>query len=120
VNFDVVREALNQRGIEYEQHQIEHWGPGWIDILLVRPTDVAREYLAQVAASLEDNIVLSDDLLSERKAKVAFETWDTATIRDRAYYSQDANLPVIALRHPLGRLSQDYPDAYHLIWERLL
>ena len=86
-NFQSASESLAEAdpdGADYEVHRFGHWGPGWYEIIIVRPETPAARCAADLASALENYPVLDDDDHSERELKDAEETWRNCyTIKER-------------------------------------
>ena len=90
-NFQVVRNDLevidensiiNKHGLrsgftqsDIEVHRFDHWGPGWFEIILVRPDSKVAESAVDWACSLSDYPVASDEHYSAVEQEEADETW---------------------------------------------
>lgn len=75
-NFDALvqsLEAIDPDGTDHEVHRFGHWGPGWFEIVLVRPDSKAHEEAAECACALENYPVLSDDLYSQYESEEGSE-----------------------------------------------
>lgn len=97
-NFRALQDMLDDAGMEYEVHRFGHWGPGWFEILIVKPSDDARAFLEKVAKDLDDYPVLSEEEASAEEAEEAEETWRFAGMRCRIQYVRDAGLSIFAAR----------------------
>jgi type II secretory pathway component PulJ len=53
--------------LETEIHRFGHWACGWVEVLLVAPSDAAKADLAKIADSLADYPVLSEDANERRR-----------------------------------------------------
>ena len=58
-------EALDPDGADHEVHRFGHWGPGWYEIILVRPETKAHIDAWEIECSLSSYPVLSDEDYSE-------------------------------------------------------
>jgi len=87
--------------LSFETHRFGHWGPGWFEILIVRPGSAAAVAAADVEARLTDYPVLDDDDLSERENELAQETWTRMSVRDRVEVIQEhgRGVSIFAARH---------------------
>lgn len=66
-NFATALEILGGEGEDVEVHRFGHWGPGWFEIIIVRPdTDAAAE-AASIECALADYPVLDDEDYSRRE-----------------------------------------------------
>ena len=108
-NFESARKALEKFGEDTEVHRFGHWGPGWFEIILVRPDTEAASEAASMAAALSDYPILDEEDFSRREWEGAQETWEYMSIRGRYEawkrtneYNRDAN--VFSIR------SDDMPD----------
>lgn len=75
-------EAADPSGDDHENHRFGHWGPGWFEMLIVRPDTKAHRAAQEIAASLENYPVLDDDDLSEREMDEENESWEAWARRD--------------------------------------
>lgn len=82
-NFEVAEDWLvnvDPDGSDHERHRFGHWGPGWFEILIVRPGTAAHRKAQEIAVALENYPILED--LSMREADVEFnpkiEPWRPA------------------------------------------
>jgi hypothetical protein len=72
-NFRVALRELTRMGVEHETHRFGHWGPGWIDIIIVHPEGLEK------AETLEggDYPVLDDSDFSEAEIEDEQREWDS-------------------------------------------
>ena len=83
-NFETVKEALGKFTEEDVQiHRFGHWGPGWFEIILIRPDSEAASEAASMAAALSDYPILDEEDFSRREWEGAQETWEYMSIRGR-------------------------------------
>lgn len=63
-NFDAFERIIAaQSGTDdHETHRFGHWGPGWFEIILVRPGSPAHKEAAELACALASYPVLDDAL----------------------------------------------------------
>ena len=89
--------ALRELGGESDTVQIVrfgHWGPGWIELILVDPQDEQRREIAEsIEASLADYPILDESDFTERETEEADRIW-------RDWY--DANERVCYVRKHRG------------------
>ena len=93
--------ALNELGGESDDvqvHRFGHWGPGWFELILVRPDSPAAAIAEEIEASLENYPVLSDDHHSELEYTEACENWQRMSIGDRVHACQKFDVCVFAAR----------------------
>lgn len=76
-NWHVVKEDLeaSDTGEDLEVHRFGHWGPGWFEIILVRPGSECAKKAEQWACSLADYPVACESDFSERELAEAEEVW---------------------------------------------
>lgn len=77
-NFDAAYRSLvavDLQGEDHEVHRFGHWGPGWYEIILVRPNSRAYHEAVRLQASLQDYCALDEDLWSEYEWSDANEAW---------------------------------------------
>lgn len=78
-NWEAQLEALGGEGADVEIHRFGHWGPGWFEIVLVRPGTPAEAEAERLAGALEDYPLLNEDDHSRREYEA-----DIEGIRDQA------------------------------------
>lgn len=89
-NFHAALEALGGESEDVEVHRFGHWGPGWFEIILIRPGSPAESIAVDVEKRLEDYPVLAEDDYSEREAEEANRVWsDCYNVRERIKYIRD-------------------------------
>lgn len=52
---------------DYETHRFGHWGPGWFEIIVVRPGSACHREAQAIAAAVSDYPVLDESDLSQRE-----------------------------------------------------
>lgn len=109
--LELLREATNEND-GWEIHRFGHWGPGWIEIVLVDPErDFLIELLSEVEGALEGYPVLSDSDYSSREYEAMFETWEHMSLRDRVDVCAEKGVSVFAARRddtiPQGVCAED-------------
>jgi len=78
----MVRDA-DPDGTDHVSPRFGHWGPGWFEIILVRPGSPACKIAEEIEASLEDYPSLDDDKLSEMEWDEATRYWSQMSVRER-------------------------------------
>jgi hypothetical protein len=70
-NFQVVLDDLEKAdtGEDVEVCSFNHWGPGWFEIILVRPDTVAATCAAEWEAALSDYPIADESHLAELEAE---------------------------------------------------
>lgn len=79
-NFESACAAFDATGpgaAAWEVHRFGHWGPGWIEILLVNPDcpDALRA-AGEIVCALADYPILDEDDFSRREADEIDRAWD--------------------------------------------
>lgn len=75
--------------LSFETHRFAHWGPGWFEILIVRPGSKAAAEAEDIEARLEDYPLLDEDDLSEREFEAASEYWERESVAERVRIIQE-------------------------------
>jgi len=91
-NFQAAEERLGkvgECGEDWENHRFGHWGPGWFEILLVRPGSACEAEGKAIEDALEGYPVLDEVDLSQREIQLAEETWSNMSIGDRVEAIQE-------------------------------
>lgn len=74
-NFSAALSALDGESDDCEVYRFGHWGPGWFEIILVRPGSEAAEKAEDVERRLQNYPALDEDDLSERETEEANRVW---------------------------------------------
>ena len=90
-NWECALEALAEVASDteetYETHRFGHWGPGWFELILVKPGSAAEKCAEELEAALADYPILDEDDYSERCLEVAQQVWrDCYRTQDRLAY----------------------------------
>ena len=86
-NFQTALEMLKEVDPDQEDHQelrFGHWGPGWFEIIVVRPGTEAEKVYRKIVDMLEEYPILDDEDLSEREWKEFEEIWESDGAYDLA------------------------------------
>lgn len=75
-NFSVGLEILGGEGENVEVHRFGHWGPGWIEIILIRPDSAEATRAEEMAEALADYPVLNDEDFSTREWEDKQKDWE--------------------------------------------
>lgn len=97
--------TADPNGDGYEVHRFGHWGPGWIEVIIIDPDGPAASEAADIVASLESYPVLSDDDYYELEWSEASEAWGNMTTRDRIRACACYRVSIFAARR------DDIPDS---------
>lgn len=99
-NFHAAVKLLNAAGAEYERPSFGHWGPGWVEIIIIPAGGIAEETARKIADRLEDYPVLDEDDYCRREWDEAEETWQHClNLRDRVELCREAGVSIFAARH---------------------
>jgi hypothetical protein len=75
--FDRLLSEVDPDGNDHECHSFSHWGPGWFEIVLVRPGSECERIAAECAATLECYPILDDEHHSNLQAEAEAEHWES-------------------------------------------
>ena len=67
-NWDTIEQALSEidpNESHHEIHRFRHWGPGWFEVVVVKPDSECAKYVQKCITKLESYPVLNEDLMSE-------------------------------------------------------
>lgn len=79
-NFYSCLDILGGESDAVEIHTFNHWGPGWLSIILVHPS--REKEVEDIERSLENYPVLDEEDLSEREYEAMQEDWNSWAARD--------------------------------------
>jgi len=74
-NWTSIQAILNEKGLEFEVHRFGHWGPGWFEIAIVRPTPEAEAELERIQGALWDYPILDDTEIAQEEAEDDNSDW---------------------------------------------
>lgn len=98
-NFSVVEAMLDEidaDGLDHETHRFGHWGPGWFEIIVVRPGSESHRRVLDVAADLERYPILDEEDLSRREVEAEIDAEESGV-------DIDEELDVELSDNPRGR-----------------
>ncbi len=81
-NFADALEALGSESDDVEVHRFGHWGPGWFEIIIVRPDTKAATELARMCYALANYPVLDDERYSKLCQDEYDENWKSYACKD--------------------------------------
>lgn len=102
-------ESMPDTGPDFEIHRFSHWGPGWIEIVLVRPGSACHRVAQELVVALGNYPLLDEDDASEREYGAAYDRWEQCGLRERIRICAKYNVSIFAAR----RLDQ-IPDRVEL------
>lgn len=74
---------IDPDGVDHETHRFGHWGPGWFEIVIVRPDTATAIEAQQLADACESYPILDDSDFSEREMNAETEAWQALSVKDR-------------------------------------
>lgn len=101
-NFEAARarlEAADPDGVDHELHRFGHWGPGWFELLIVRPGTNAARVGAEIEAALDNYPVLDEKDFSRREWEAACDAWKYASADERREACRKAGIPTRKARN---------------------
>jgi len=78
-NFEAAKARLEEADPseeDWDVHCFGHWGPGWFEIIVVKPGTKAEEALDKIISDLENYPILDEDDYSQRCFEEFLEVWD--------------------------------------------
>lgn len=98
-NFAAALTALGGESDTVEVHRFGHWGPGWVEIIIMDPADAARVAVAEeLVGRLENYPVLNEDDWSRREYDRAYEWWMACGRRERIRVCAKYRVSIFAAR----------------------
>lgn len=82
-NFSAALKMLGGEGDNVIVCRFNHWGPGWFEIILVRPGTAEAAKAEEIESSLADYPVLDEEDWSNREWDTACRTWEMMSLRER-------------------------------------
>lgn len=79
-NWDQQLAALTEADPDANDHEIHrfgHWGPGWFEIVLVRPRSKAESVVRDLGERLDDYPVLDEEDFSRREWEAYLAVWES-------------------------------------------
>lgn len=97
-NFRVVLADLGGESDNVEVHRFGHWGPGWFEIILVRPDTPQAAKADEWRRALENYPVADDMNFSELEFDEACAYWDSLSVCDRVEVCKRHDVSIFAAR----------------------
>ena len=91
-------EGADPEGENHEVHRFGHWGPGWFEVILVRPDSDCHLKAQEWTAALESYPVADDTDFYELEAEEAEEAWRYTSMRERIRLCAKAGVSIFASR----------------------
>jgi hypothetical protein len=100
-NLNGIR-AVDPEENDHVVHRFGHWGPGWFEIVIVRPGTAAERVARENAASLENYSILDESLWSEMEVDALIEWWGGLSLGQKIRECAEQNVSIFAARrdHP--------------------
>jgi hypothetical protein len=92
-------EAVDPDGEDHEVCRFGHWGPGWFEIVIVRPGSKAERVARENAAHLENHPVLDESKWTEMEMEAVTEWWDGLSLSEKIRECADKGYSIFAARH---------------------
>lgn len=115
-NFETLENDLDKLDpdyIDHESYSFNHWGPGWFEIILVRPETPCYYIAVEACKALEDYPVLDDEDHSRREYKEVCEAWKYTSIADRVDICIRHKLSCLVARHDSIPQGLPYYDDFY-------
>lgn len=78
-----------------------HWACGWVEYMLCRqdaPEEIQKD-ICEILGAISDYPVFNDSDYSNKRAEVAFNYWDHASIKERVCMCIDHDISIFSARH---------------------
>lgn len=114
-NFEAALEILGGESDDVEVHRFGHWGPGWFEIIIVRPGSAAETAAEEIENRLEDYPLLDEDDAGERETEAANDVWrDCYNVKERVRYIRKnrSQFEFRSLSDMLGCVRGEYFSGY--------
>ena len=92
-------DELDPDGTDHEVCNFGHWGPGWFEIIIVRPDTACAKKAIEVEEALENYPVLDEEDYSRREHDTAVESWKWTDLEERVKACQYAGVSIFAARN---------------------
>jgi len=117
-NFEVAEcelDTLDPNQVDHEVHRFGHWGPGWFEVIVLRPDTPCAIWGEETERALEDYPVIDEEHFSQTECDEVEESWKYTSLAERVTLCREGRVSIFAARH-------DWPpsDDNGHIQERLL
>lgn len=103
-NFETVLADIGGEGDDVEVHRFGHWGPGWFEVILVRPGTPAADACEEWERRLEEYPVADEEDFSQREFEIACDAWEGMSMWDRIEVCAECGVSIFAARR------DEYPE----------
>jgi hypothetical protein len=97
-NFRCYLLKLGGEGDNIQVHRFGHWGPGWFEIILVKPDTPELETARQINAALEDYPVVDEDDFCMLEHEEKSEYWANMSLREKISICHESGNSIFAAR----------------------
>lgn len=112
-NFDSAVQTLGGESETVEVHRFGHWGPGWFEIIIVKPDTPQADTATEIEGALSDYPVLDEEDFSRRETEETEAYWDNMSTSERVEYLQENGETVFAARSDGTNLYERAPDTFY-------
>ena len=93
-NFECAWSAIEDASVldnetSCESHRFGHWGPGWFEIIIVRPGSNCAKEAQRIEDAMADYSVVDEEDYSNREFEAAQEYWSSCPVRERVRIIQE-------------------------------
>ena len=100
-NFESAEKLLSKADAEgetWETHRFGHWGPGWYEIIIVKPGTASDSVAKLIERRFDDYPVLDENDYSKRDWEAACEAWENTDKRNRIQICARHKVSIFAAR----------------------
>ena len=97
-NFEVCLSQLGGESETVEVHRFGHWGPGWFEIIIVKPNTPQSKIAEDIESALSDYPVLDDEHFSELEYNQNTDYWASSPLQWKIDACKKAGLSILQAR----------------------
>ena len=97
-NFQTTLDMLGGESETVQVHRFGHWGPGWFEIILIKPDSPAESIGNEIEDKLADYPVLDQEDYSQREFNSINEYWGSISLPERINWLQRYDCSIFAAR----------------------
>ena len=105
-NFESALEIMGGESEDVQVHRFGHWGPGWFEIILVKPEKELLERAGEIVCALENYSILDEAHYSDLAFDEASEYWGSIGMRERIEICKRFDVSIFASRR--DEIPEDY------------
>ena len=99
-NFECFLSELGGESDTVQVHRFGHWAVGWIEEILIDPTDTtAVDKARSILAALDNYPVVNEDHFSELQWNEAADFWQSLPVGERVELCQKEGISIFEARH---------------------